>query len=256
MQAAPNALWSLFLAAVVTITVVVVALGTAMVIAQRRRLALQDDYARRLSQAHEDERAYIARELHDDALQRVALIRNELEHIWTPLSLAARPEESKRLRAVNAELVDLGVTLRAVAERLHPTIVEQLGLPRALQALGDEFRRKGLEVDMQLCQNDLALAPPVAHAAYRITQEALRNVQRHAGTTSARVDLEAGGQGVVLRVTDRGKGFEPGQRNGNKRGLGLHGMRERAQQAGGALTLLSRPGEGTTVEAVLPREWR
>jgi signal transduction histidine kinase len=181
----------------------------------------------------------------------VALIRNELEHLWTPLSSLASADDAKKLHSVNAELMDLGVTLRAVAQRLHPTIVEQLGLPRALQALGDEFRRKGLAVDVDLCNGELGIAAPVAHAAYRITQEALRNVQRHAGIGAARVQLEAGGQAVVLRVSDRGKGFQPGR---NGRGLGLHGMRERAQQAGGALTMVSRPGEGTTIEAILPRE--
>ena len=252
MPTTPDALWSLFLAGAVSLAIVVAAMATAMVIAQRRRSQLQRDSALRVAAAHEEERANIARELHDDALQRVAMIRHELEELWTPLSGAAGPREALRLRALNAELLDLGVTLRALAQRLHPTIVDQLGLPRALETLGGEFSRAGLLVQVTLPEEQVTLEPPVAQAAYRIAQEALRNVQKHAEATGAELVVSSEPRALVVRVRDRGRGFSAGRASMSS-GLGIRGMRERAAQAGGTLSVLSHPGEGTTVEAVLPR---
>ena len=91
-----NPVWSLFLAAIVSLTIVVVAFAAALVVAQRRRLTLQRDYSQRVLQAHEDERAWVARELHDDLLQRVALVRHELDSLWATLSSCATPQEQHR----------------------------------------------------------------------------------------------------------------------------------------------------------------
>ena len=244
-----DVLWPIFLAAMVSLLVFVVAFTAALVIAQRRRLRLQRDYAQQILSAQEEERAWVARELHDDLLQRVAMVRHELDALWAPLAQHAGPQESHRLRALNGELTDLGEALRSVAHRLHPTIVDQLGLSRALEALAQEFRRGGL--DVRISVPDIASIPSgVALTAYRIVQEALRNVVKHAGVTNAAVDVAVNPDAVVLRISDEGKGFAPGT-NG-RAGIGLASMRERAALVRGTLSVTSRPGSGTTVEATLP----
>jgi signal transduction histidine kinase len=248
---AVTAFWSLFLAGVVSLTIVVVALAAAMVVAQRRRLTLQQDYSQRVLRAHEEERAWVARELHDDMLQRVALIRHELDTLWATLSAGATAQQAQRLRALTAELTDLGEALRGVAHRLHPTIVDQIGLPRSLEALAGELGRAGLSVNVTTGGAGQPIPNPVAHTAYRIAQEALRNIVKHAGVQSAELSLATTGTALVLRIRDHGKGLGAGAK---AKGLGLSSMVERAQLARGSLTITSREGEGTTIEANLPLE--
>ena len=252
MSEASHALWFFFLAGIVSLTIVVVAFGAAMVIAQRRRLAMREDYAQRILRAQEEERAWVARELHDDMLQRVAMIRHELDSLWASLSSCATPKEAHSLRALNAELLDLGVALRGVAHRLHPTIVDHLGLPKALEALAGEFSRATtLNVRVALPPAEAPAVPaPVAHAAYRIAQEALRNAVKHSGASLAELELSGQPDGLVLRVRDFGRGFVVQTENNS--GLGLASMKERAGLVHGAVTVTSRPGEGTVVEARLP----
>ena len=254
MPEASHALWFFFLAGIVSLTIVVVAFGAAMVIAQRRRLAMRDHYAQRILRAQEEERAWVARELHDDMLQRVALIRHELDSLWASLCSCATPKEAHSLRALNAELLDLGVALREVAHRLHPTIVDHLGLPKALEALAGEFSRATtLNVTIALPPPEAPpVAAPVAHAAYRIAQEALRNAVKHSGAALAEVELSGPPDQLVLRVRDFGKGFVVSSSESHQ-GLGLASMQERAGLVHGAVTVKSRPGEGTVVEARLPR---
>ncbi len=229
-----------------------VAFGAALVIAQRRRVALQQDYAQRILRAHEEERAWIAGELHDDALQRVAVIRHELDGLWSAVARVALPEEQRKLQALNAELLDLGVTLRNLAQRLHPAVVDQLGLVRALAVLAEEAAQSlGLTVRLGLPEATLAVPPATAHAAYRIAQESLRNVARHAGVTEADLTLEAGPRALVLRVRDRGRGLGAAGPV-PAAGLGLVAMRERAAGVGGRLDVRSTAAEGTEVVAHLP----
>ncbi|MFI5208522.1 MAG: sensor histidine kinase [Gemmatimonadales bacterium] len=251
MSPAVTAFWSVFLAGVVSLTIVVVAFAAALVVAQRRRLTLQQDYSQRVLRAHEEERAWVARELHDDMLQRVALIRHELDALWATLSTGATAQQAQRLRALTAELTDLGEALRNVAHRLHPTIVDQIGLPRSLEALAVELGRAGLDVSVATGDAGHPIPISVAHTAYRIAQEALRNVAKHSGARAAEMSLATTRTTLVLRVSDHGKGLEPGA---NARGLGLSSMVERAELAKGSLTITSREGEGTTIEANLPLE--
>ena len=243
-------LWSIFFAAAISLTVFAVAFASALVIAQRRRLALHQEYSQRVLSAHEEERAWLARELHDDLLQRVAMVRHELDSLWATLSSAATPAEALRLRALNAELVDLGVALRNVAHRLHPTIVDQLGLPRALEALAGEFKSGGLEVKLTV-PPAATIPPAIAHTAYRIAQEALRNIVKHAQVKDSAMQLDIAPPSVILRITDTGRGFRQGR---GSPGLGLASMSERAALVHGTVSVKSRPGAGTTVEATLPLE--
>ena len=248
MSPAVTAVWSLFLAGVVSLTVLVVAFATAMVVAQRRRFTMQREHAQRLLGAQEEERAWVARELHDDMLQRVALIRHELDTLWGSLSTGATAQQGQRLKALTTELADLGEALRSVAHRLHPTIVDQLGLPRALEALAGEMGRAGLAVGITTSV-DQAIPAETAHTAYRIAQEALRNVVKHAGVPHAELALNVAKGALVLSVSDEGHGFD---RRQDGRGLGLVSIVERAPLVRGSVSVTSRPGAGTTIEATLP----
>jgi signal transduction histidine kinase len=242
--------WSFFVAGALSVAIVVGAFLVALVLSQRRRLAEQRAQAQRVLAAQEDERARVARELHDDALQRVALVRHEV----ADAARHAGAELAHRLGGVAGELEDLGVVLRTAAHQLHPSVVEKAGLPRALGALGEEFgRAAGLVVRVQVPAGGIACAPALGLAAYRIAQEALRNVVRHAGVATAELSLEVTPQALVLRIADEGRGFEP-ERERAADGLGLVAMRQRAEGAGGRLAVAARAGGGTVVTATLPLE--
>jgi signal transduction histidine kinase len=241
-------LWAFFVAGALSVAVVLAAFFVALLIAQRRRIALERAHAQRILAAQEDERSRVARELHDDALQRIAVIRHELDEA----SQYGNPEMARRIDGVAGELADLGTVLRTAAHQLHPSVVEKAGLPRALGALAEEFgRTAGLGVRLAVPRADLAVPPAVGVAAYRIAQEALRNVVKHAGVTHADLGLDAAGGALTLRIGDAGRGFEPAAMETDG-GLGLIAMRQRAEAVGGRLTLAARPGGGTEVTAVFP----
>ena len=240
--------WTFFVASALSLAIVLSAFLVALLINQRRRIAMEREHARRMIAAQEDERSRVARELHDDALQRIAMIRHELDDA----SAHGNPEMARRISGVCGELDDLGTVLRTAAHQLHPAVVEKAGLRRALGALAEEFgRAAGLEVRVVVPPLDPALASAVAVAAYRIAQEALRNARRHSGAGRADLVLEEAGGTVTLVVADTGKGFDT-TAPGKDGGLGLIAMRQRAEAVGGRLDVRSRPGGGTTVTAVVP----
>ena len=237
-----------FIAGVLAVVLVLAALGTALVLYQRRFLAMHRAYSRNLLKAQEEERAWVAREVHDDAVQRLVLIGREISDVEAlgPLSDA----QSRRLEAIREETRDLSTSLRGLAHRLHPALLERGGLIVALDVLsGDVQRAFHLDVTTELPPPPLTTEPGIALAIYRVAQEALQNVVAHSGTTSARLALTRSDGLLRLVVSDRGAGFDPRQRRAGS-GLGLIGMRERAEIAGGKLTVHSKPGEGTTVELV------
>ena len=239
----------LFLGALLSVAILLTAFVAALVISQRRRIALERAHARRLLAAQEEERSRVARELHDDALQRIAIIRNNVDEV-----ARLRPEVQHRLGGVSAELEDLSAVLRTAARHLHPSVVEKAGLVRALQELAEEFGRTArLDVRLALPAASPPLRPELGVAVYRIAQEALRNVVRHAGVSRADLSLEvaADAGALTLRVADAGKGFAAGASRPED-GLGLVAMRQRAEAVGGRVTLRSAPGGGTTVTAVFP----
>lgn len=219
-------------------------------ISQRRVLRVERDHARRLLEAQEAERAWVAREVHDDALQRVMVVRSELELLRSDTS--ARPEDAKKLAAVTTELDDLSYLLRTVAHRLHPSMLEQAGLVAGLRSLVNEVARShGLSVTFEAPEAALALKQDVALATYRIAQEGLRNVARHAGVSSAALVLSVADGWMSLRILDQGSGFASGRDSG-RHGLGLIAMQERAALAGGRFAVSSQPGRGTRIEVAFP----
>ena len=222
-----------------------------MVVAQRQRERLRQQQAMLVARAHEEERAWVAGELHDDVLQRIALVRAELESLWGAPSVPDAAAVTSRLHGVNTELVDLAVAVRAIATRMHPTVVDQVGLLPALQSLKAEVER-GSTLAVTLNIRGSEPTPPLetARAAYRIVQEGLRNVVRHAQASGATVTVELNARQVHLTIQDNGRGFDASLLK--SQGLGLASLRERALMVGGRADVRSQPGAGTTIDVSLP----
>ncbi len=246
-------LFTFYLAVVLAVIVIVTALGAALVIYQRRFLALHREYARKLIAAHEEERAYVAREVHDDALQRVALIQHDIGD-W----IEARPQMAAQDRATTAafrdELEDLGIMLRRVAHRLHPAMIDQGGLLPALAQLADDTNRiTSIDVttDLPAGVTDKVLDRERSLIVFRIAQEAIRNVTKHAAATSAVIKVEVAPEALTMSITDNGRGFDSGD-PGKATGLGMISMSERARLADGTFAVFSKPGQGTTIRVSVP----
>lgn len=232
-----------------TVGVIVLALGLALVIYQRRFLAMHRSYADGLLTAQEQERAAVAREVHDDALQRVMILMHELDD-WS--GEYPQADTARRFGPFRTELEDLSASLRKMAYRLHPTFAHEEGLVPMLKRLAGEVQRGAgvaVEVESRL-SHEPRLTSDQSLAVYRIAQEALSNVARHAGKTRAVVRVADGEQGALhLTIEDYGVGFDTAELR--RRGLGLISMSERARLVGGALAVDSHPGGGTRVELKL-----
>lgn len=207
--------------------------------------------AAHLFTAQEEERQHIARELHDDVSQRLSLIGITLQEIT---GIGLRREDLERLRWARRQVGTLNTDVRNLSHRLHPSILVDLGLPAALKALVQEFgERENMPVTFVSQDLPEAWPPMAATSLYRIAQEALRNVSKHAGKTHVKVVLSGTDSRLQLRVMDFGVGFDQ-ESTITSRGLGMISMQERAGLAGGVLAVRSALGEGTTVTAEVPVE--
>jgi two-component system, NarL family, sensor histidine kinase UhpB len=202
--------------------------------------------------AQEEERGRLARDLHDEVNQALTAILLRLEALShdAPPERAAEVAELKRL--VNKAMEEL-LTL---ARQLRPTALDDHGLAPAIDAQLKRFAsHTGVEIQLRSEGESATLDDDVQTAIYRVAQEALANVGRHADATCVEVELLANGSGAELRVRDNGTGFDPSDprddRDGDS-GLGLRGMAERARLVGGELDVRSAPGGGTTVHLRIP----
>ena len=199
--------------------------------------------------AQEDERRRLARDLHDEVNQALTAILLRLEALALDSPDANVEEVNELKRLVNQAMEEL----LNLARQLRPSALDDHGLMPAVEAQLKRFSaRTGVEVALSSDGSPDSLAEDVQTAVYRILQEALANVGRHAGATAVAVDIHAEGGRLELRVRDDGEGFDPlavthGNGNRNGAGLGLSGMAERARLAGGELDVRSAPGGGTTV---------
>ncbi|MCU0223516.1 MAG: PAS domain-containing protein [Acidobacteria bacterium] len=216
-----------------------------------RRLAEEAvrDLSRRLIVAQEDERARLARELHDDLTQRLARLAIDVGRAEQEGG-GSRAEATMRL--VREGLVRLSEDVHALSYRLHPSLLEDLGLAEALQVECDRFGRlSGIAVDLVLSDVPQPVSRGAALCLFRVAQEALRNVDRHARARTVEVRLQGLDGGLQLAVQDDGVGFDPAAVRG-RRSLGHASMRERIHLAGGELDIESAPDQGTTVVAWVP----
>jgi two-component system, NarL family, sensor kinase len=206
----------------------------------------------RLTRAQEEERARIARDLHDDTGQRLALLSIDLEQL-KQFSLKSQSALTPQLDSLVRIASEITSDVHNVSRRLHPSQVELLGLVRALSNFCKDFGTRN-SMDVRFVHPQLISKPPhdVALCLFRVAQEAVRNVQKHSGSRQALVELNEGDGTLHLRVSDTGTGFDPASLDSSP-GIGLLSMEERLRSMGGELSVQSSPGAGTMVEASIPR---
>ncbi|HEX7137353.1 MAG TPA: ATP-binding protein [Vicinamibacterales bacterium] len=208
------------------------------------------DLAGRLIASQEAERERIARELHDDLSQKLALLNIDLDQL------------TRRLEHHDSELAaEAGVTRQRAAEiasdvhelshQLHPSKLKMLGLIRAMEGVcRDVAVQNDITVDFTHESIPVSVSPATSLCLYRILQEALHNVAKHSGANRADVRLVRERDTIFMRIDDQGAGFDPEALGGT--GLGLVSMRERVNHLGGRLTIGSAPGAGTRISVHLP----
>lgn len=206
----------------------------------------------RLLVAQEEERGRIARDFHDHAGQLMTALLMQLDH------LAGQAERKDgQTAAALRKLYSLGERgmeeLRKLVYELRPPSLDELGLPAAVRTyVESHVRPSGLQVDLQVNDMGARLPPDIETAAFRILQESVTNVLRHAHAHKVEIRLNRKPDLLVIMVRDDGAGFDPEDDTVGRKSLGLAGMRERAQLVGGTLQILSSPGLGTTILARLP----
>lgn len=205
-----------------------------------------------LINAQEAERRRLARELHDDFGQRTALLGMRINRAIEQLHKDPKEVEAI-LENLSGEISQLNLGLREVSHRLHPSILEDLGLIPALRTLIAGFRDDGIDVSFSLPDEIPALTPDAATALYRIAQEALQNALKHAPGAPVHVSFGTQDKSVQLTIRDGGPGFDLTKARLSG-GLGILNMNERARLVNGTFHLDSRPGDGTVVTARVPVE--
>jgi PAS domain S-box-containing protein len=203
----------------------------------------------RLINAQEDERRRIARELHDDLNQRMALLSIGLEQ----LGKVKRPMDLRdRLLSLQSQAEEISADIHRLSYRLHPSKLDHLGLAAAVRSLCQEISARGNpQIDLQEHGFPANLPKDVTLCVFRIVQEALRNCAKHSGAATAHVILENTGEEIRLSVSDEGCGFET-ESEAMKSGLGFTSMRERLRTVGGGMEIHSRPMQGTVIDVSVP----
>ena len=210
-------------------------------------------FAQQVVQAEEDQRRRLSRELHDEPLQLFLHLARRLELLslseGIPEGVTASLEEARR------ESLDAAARLRNLARDLRPPALDQLGLVPALSSLVDDVDDERLATDLIVHGSAVRLAPDIELGAFRIVQESLRNVIKHARASRADVLVDFHPEFLTLRVSDDGAGFDPDDTTthaGHSESLGLVGMAERARLLGGTFEVSSARGRGTRILVTLP----
>lgn len=214
--------------------------------------------AARIETIRERERTTIAREIHDVLAQE--LTRLKIDLVWLarrlgrPVDEAARPELVARVTDATTQTDTAITTVQRIATELRPVILDSLGLPAAVEWQTDDFaRRTGLKGTAKTPRGEFTLDRDRATALFRILQESLTNIARHAGATAVAVTLSDESGAVTLKVQDDGRGITTVQAS-DLHSIGLIGMGERAQAFGGEIRIAGTPGAGTSVTVRIPRE--
>lgn len=213
------------------------------------------DRLRELSSAlqsiREEEKTRIARELHDELGQALTALKMDAAAIESELE---REQNALRKRTSDMkQLIDTTVaSVRRISADLRPVMLDNLGLVPTLEWLASDFsQRSGVKVELDIPEENLGVSGDAATAIFRIAQEAMTNVSRHAGADRVVIELKRRGGNVVVRIRDNGKGFTRSDTR-KARSFGLLGMRERAYVLGGELKISTPQGGGTQIEAVIP----
>ena len=251
----PPSLWEEHRIAVIataTALILQAALIAALLLqrARRRRAEREaEGLAGRLVTAHEDERRRLARELHDDVTQRLAGLAIDAAALEGGSNRTANGDAA---HAIREGLVELSEDVHALSYRLHPSVIEDLGLVEALRIECDRVARQGpLQVNFDCRGVPRKLPAEAALCLFRVAQEALRNVERHAHAGNVEVSVVGKDGGIALAVRDNGAGFDE-SRVAERASLGLASMRERVRLLGGRLDIETGQGNGTELLAWVP----
>lgn len=227
-------------------------------ILQQHKLRLEASEARLrelagfLQGVREEERTRIARELHDELGQALTALRIDLGWLRGKCGIAGEQASTaaERVAAALAVVEHSIVSLRRISEDLRPAMLDSLGLAAAIEHHVTQFsQRNGIPCQLWMNREEFDLPGDLATAVFRIVQEALTNISRHAAATTASVAIEAGASEIRLTVSDDGRGFDA---TTPKKTFGLLGMRERVALLGGRLEIDSVPGQGTRIAGSLP----
>lgn len=221
-------------------------------IAERKKAeAALIDLSRNLINAREEEQSRIARELHDDFNQRLAVLAIRLK--TTSMLVTRDPAgASQRMDELCEEAGDIAGDLHKLSHNLHSSVLYSLGLVDGIQSLCTEFAEQhGIEVEFTAHDVPRDLARESSLCLFRIAQEGLRNVKKHSGASNAYIDLRGNEKEIVLSVLDWGRGFDD-QDSSFKAGLGLRSMKERMRTVRGTIQIQSRRSSGTKITARMP----
>jgi signal transduction histidine kinase len=208
------------------------------------------DVSRRLIEAQEQERSRIARELHDDIGQRLALLAVELEQLHQ--NAPDLPEVRSRMGELLKQASELASDIQTLSHELHSTKLEYLGAAGAMRDLCRELgEQTKVKIDFKSQDLPNPLPPNISLCLFRVLQESLRNALKHSGAPQVEVELRGTPQEIHLVVSDRGVGFESKASKASP-GLGLVSMEERLKLLKGIISIESRPKHGTTVHARVP----
>lgn len=214
----------------------------------RDRTAALTELATHLQQVREDERAHLARELHDELGSLLTAAKLDVARLKSKIDTST-PDVSERITHL-IETLNSGIALkRRIIEDLRPSSLSNLGLTTALEILTREFgERSNIEVECSLEQVDLPESTQLT--VYRVVQESLTNIGKYARASHVIVTVHNYPTYVAVQIQDDGQGFEPASMRPNSHGLA--GMKHRVEAVGGRLTVASQPGKGTTISAVIP----
>ena len=217
---------------------------------QKSRAELQK-LAGQLLFSQEEERRRLARELHDDLAQRLAALVLDVAALAQDNSETS-PGAPTDLKEVQTHLSRLAEDVQHFSHQLHPAVLEHLGLVDAIQSECGEFsRREGIAVTFTPTRVPNSFSHDIALSLYRLTQEGLRNVAKHAKAKAVAITLSVDKVNLTLAIQDNGIGFDPAKET-KTRGLGLTSMAERVRHINGQLSITSQPGQGTCITATIP----
>jgi len=214
----------------------------------KKALQVIRDLGGRLIASQESERERIARELHDDVSQKIALLNIGIQQLANDVA-AGEPRD--RLQQLSAQAAEIATDIHNLSYELHPSRLQTLGLVATVSALcADLTQQTGIKIAFSHGMLPHPIDSNVSLSLYRIVQEALHNVTRHSGARDASVQLMTENGSLLLRISDSGVGFDPKQ--SQLEGLGLISMRERAAILRGELDIHAAPGSGTRIDVRVP----
>jgi PAS domain S-box-containing protein len=210
------------------------------------------DVRRRLANAHEEERARIGRELHDDINQRLAMVSIEIDklQIQFPKSAAGR---NRRLEDLKERLIDTANGVQSLSHQLHPAQLQYLGIVGAMKGFCRDFsERQRVNVGFTAEHVPKETSYDVSLCLFRVLQEAIHNTSKHGHADQIKVNLSSSSNELELTISDNGKGFDPNEAALKGKGLGLSSMRERVRLVNGTISIESKPLGGTTIHVRVP----